>query len=102
MIKKLKRVVHVEPSTLLRISAVLTIVGLAFMVWSMVDPTPWPVLLAMSVGQALGTLAFLLYGIAILQDVLRIRRARAAQAVEPPAATPDAPAAVTAPEAPPT
>lgn len=93
MMATLKRILHVQPSTLLRISAVLTIIGLAFMVWSMVDPTPWPVLLAMSVGQALGTLAFLLYGIAILQDVLRVRRARRSQempAVADPTATTEA------------
>lgn len=61
---------------LLRVSAVLTIVGLAFMVWSMLDPTPWPVLLAMSVGQGLGTIAFALYGYVVVRDLLRTRRAR--------------------------
>jgi hypothetical protein len=61
---------------LLRVSAVCTIVALAFMVWSMLDPTPWPVLLAMSVGQGLGTLAFALFGYVVLRDLLRVRRAR--------------------------
>ena len=46
---------------LLRISAVLTLVGLALMVWSILVPTPLPVMLAMTVGQVVGTSAFGLY-----------------------------------------
>ena len=46
---------------LLRISAVLTLVALALMVWSMLVPTPLPVMLAMTVGQVVGTSAFGLY-----------------------------------------
>ena len=60
--------------TLLRVSAVLTIVALAFMVWSLFVPTPMPVMLAMSVGQGLGILAFMLYGVAIYLDLRRERR----------------------------
>jgi hypothetical protein len=45
----------------LQFSAVLTLLALALMVWSVVQPTPLPVMLAMSVGQALGTLAFVIY-----------------------------------------
>jgi len=62
--------------SLLRAAAILTLVGLALMVWSMLDPTPLPVMLAMSLGQVLGTVAFAMYGIAIWKDLLRIRRAR--------------------------
>jgi hypothetical protein len=54
---------------LLRISAVLTLIGLAFMVWSIVRPTPLPVILAMSVGQGFGTLAFAIYGWVVLRDI---------------------------------
>jgi hypothetical protein len=61
---------------LLRISALLTIVGLAFMVWSILVPTPLPVLLAMSVGQTIGMTAFGLYLSVILVDLRRSRRAR--------------------------
>ena len=61
---------------LLRISALLTILGLIFMLWSMIQPTPLPVILAMSVGQGFGTLAFLLYLIVIVQDLRRVRRVR--------------------------
>lgn len=62
--------------TLLRISGVLTLVGLALMVWSMLEPTPLPVMLAMTVGQAVGTSAFALYLFVVIRDVRRDRRAR--------------------------
>jgi hypothetical protein len=61
---------------LLQVSAGLTILALALMVWSMLQPTPLPVMLAMSVGQLLGTLAFALYGIVIARDLRQTRRAR--------------------------
>ncbi|MDQ3367963.1 MAG: hypothetical protein M3680_21265 [Myxococcota bacterium] len=60
---------------LLRISALLTILGLIFMVWSLLQPTPLPVMLAMSVGQVIGTAAFGLYGFVIVQALRRERRA---------------------------
>jgi hypothetical protein len=74
--KVVARVKRVEMTTLLRISAVLTIIGLAMMVWSLLVPTPMPVMLAMSAGQGFGILAFLLYIIAIVIDLRRDRRAR--------------------------
>lgn len=61
---------------LLRISALLTVIGLAFMVWSLLQPTPLPVMLAMSVGQVFGTLAFGIYIYVIVVDLRRSRRAR--------------------------
>ena len=64
---------------LLRISAVLTLVALAMMIWSMLAPTPLPVMLAMTVGQGLGTIAFGLYLYVIIHDLKTNyqRRARA-------------------------
>ncbi|MEO8706917.1 MAG: hypothetical protein ABI867_43220 [Kofleriaceae bacterium] len=74
---------RLPPERLLRGAAVLTLFALGLMVWSMLDPTVLPVMLAMSLGQLLGTFAFLLYGIAVLRDVLRLRRERkATQKVE--------------------
>ena len=91
MIKKVwKRIWYAKPGTLLRIAAVLTLIGLAFMVWSMVDPTPWPVLLAMSVGQVIGTLAFALYGLAVYKDLRRIRRERRESSQQIPIIKPEA------------
>jgi hypothetical protein len=61
----------------LRIAALLTLVGLAFMVWSMLAPTPLPVMLAMTVGQVLGTLAFGIYVYIVVRELRReIRRGR--------------------------
>ena len=76
IVRLVKRVFAIQPTTLLRISAVLTLIALALMVWSMLDPTPLPVMLAMSVAQGLGTLAFSLYGLAVYKDLRRIRRER--------------------------
>lgn len=92
----------------LRASAFLTLVALAMMVWSVLRPTPLPVMLAMSLGQAVGTAAFAIFGWVVLADLRRIRRdakrARelglAEDAVEAPAAATaaagEAPAAETA------
>jgi hypothetical protein len=71
-----KRIWRIAPGSLVRGAAVLTLFALALMVWSMLDPTPLPVMLAMSFGQVLGTIAFALYGIAIYKDLRRIRRER--------------------------
>lgn len=60
---------------LLRASALLTLVALALMVWSVLAPTPLPVILAMSLGQVLGTAAFALYGWVVFLDRARARRA---------------------------
>ena len=57
--------------TALRVSAVLTLVALALMLWSMLEPTPLPVMLAMTVGQALGTTAFGLYVFIVVRDLRR-------------------------------
>lgn len=48
-------------SIALRVCALLTIIGLALMVWSILVPTPLPVMLAMTAGQAIGTAAFVIY-----------------------------------------
>lgn len=56
---------------LLQASAVLTLLALALMVWSMLAPTPLPVMLAMTVGQALGSLAFGAYVFVVVRDLRR-------------------------------
>ena len=57
---------------LARVAAILALVALPLMVWSVVDRTVWPVLVALSVGQGIGTLSFLLFLIAVARD-LRVR-----------------------------
>jgi hypothetical protein len=61
----------------LQVSAALTLIGLALMVWSMAEPTPLPVMLAMTVGQAIGTLAFAIYAFIVVRELRReLRRSR--------------------------
>jgi hypothetical protein len=67
---------HLTATTGLRISAVLTLVALALMVWSLLDPTPLPVMIAMSVGQLLGTIAFAIFGLIVFEDLARRRAER--------------------------
>ncbi|MDB4935091.1 MAG: hypothetical protein JWP87_2063 [Labilithrix sp.] len=54
---------------LLRIACVLALAALPLMVWSLFDPTVWPVLIALSVGQGLGTLSFVLFLVAVGRDL---------------------------------
>lgn len=62
---------------LLRLSCVLTLVGLGLVVWSLLVPQPIPVVAAMSVGQGVGTLAFLVYLVVVVFDLRRAYRDRA-------------------------
>jgi hypothetical protein len=70
----------------LRVAAVLTILALALMVWSIVVPTPLPVMLAMTVGQVLGTSAFAIYAWVVIRDLRRAAAARRAANLAPPVA----------------
>ena len=66
--------IHRRARGILVIASIMTLVGLALMVWSMAEPTPMPVILAMSVGQGLGIFAFLLFGGVVLVDQLHKQR----------------------------
>lgn len=74
---------HLPSETALRLSAVLTLVGLAMMAWSMLEPTPLPVMLAMSVGEGIGCMAFGLYLFVVIRDIRNAWRARRSSAAEP-------------------
>lgn len=77
---------------LLRISALLTLLGLAFMAWSVLEPTPMPTILAMSLGQVIGTSAFAIYLFVVFIELRRGSAQAAAdrQAAAEPAAEPKA------------
>lgn len=62
--------------SILRVASVLAIVALGMMMWSLVDPTPAPVLLALSFGQVLGTISFTAFLVIIAWDRYRQWRAR--------------------------
>lgn len=57
----------------LRVAAVIALLALALMVVATFVPRPLPVILAMSVGQGLGVLAFLLYLSAVVSEMRRLR-----------------------------
>jgi len=61
---------------LLRIAAILALVGLALIVWSLLDPRPIPIMVAMSVAQGLGTLSFVIFLVVLMQDAWRADRRR--------------------------
>jgi hypothetical protein len=42
--------------------------ALGLMTWQIFDPTVWPVMVAMSLGQVLGTASFVAFGYVVLAD----------------------------------
>ncbi|MBI4508892.1 MAG: hypothetical protein HY698_04605 [Deltaproteobacteria bacterium] len=60
-----------NPLRLARISAVLALLGVLLMVSSILVPRPIPVVLAMTVGQAVGTLSLLIYLAAVFLESRR-------------------------------
>lgn len=71
----------------LRWAALSGLLSLALMVWGVLDPQPIALVIAMSAGQALGTLAFAVFVLVVLDD---LRRARVFSR-RPPARPSDAP-----------
>lgn len=69
---------------LLRVACVLGLIALPLMVWSIFDPTVWPVLVALSVGQAIGTLSFGLFLVVVARDLAVARQLRRDSLTPPP------------------
>ena len=59
----------ISSERLVRAACWLGLVALPLMVASVFFPTVWPVLIALSVGQVIGTLSLLLYVVAVAQDL---------------------------------
>jgi hypothetical protein len=57
----------------LQLASVCALVGLALMVWGLLDPHALPVLVGLTLGQAIGTASFMLFGIVVAAD-LHLRR----------------------------
>lgn len=72
--------VVVKRNKTLRFAAVLALVGLACFVWSVLDPRPMPIIVAMSIGQVFGTLSLVAFLVVVAVDYMRIMR----NAGEPP------------------
>ena len=59
------------------VSCVCALAALALMTWQVFDPTVWPVMVAMSLGQVLGTASFVAFGYVVFADYRRRRGDRA-------------------------
>ena len=68
---------------IVRVACVLSLVALALITWSLLQPRPIPVIAAMSVGQALGTLSLILFIATMVMD-LRGRRVLGKRDSAPP------------------
>jgi hypothetical protein len=68
----LVRIAHFSRRRLSRLAAVLALIGLAMMAGSVIFPRPLPVILAMSVGHAIGAAAVICYLLAVLLDIWRV------------------------------
>jgi hypothetical protein len=58
---------------LLVVACALGLVALGLMVWSVLSPTPLAVMVAMSIGQVIGTASLAMYVVAVLLDLRRAR-----------------------------
>lgn len=58
------------------ISCACALAALALMTWQIFNPTVWPVMVAMSLGQVLGTASFAAFGYVVYDDY-RARRGAA-------------------------
>jgi hypothetical protein len=70
----MKLVALLTPSRVLQIACVLALVALALIVWSLLDPRPIPVILAMSVAQGLGTFSFGAFLLVVVRDLRAAQR----------------------------
>ena len=59
----------------LTVACVSALAALALMTWQIFDPTVWPVMVAMSMGQVLGTASLAAFGYVVVMDFRNRRRA---------------------------
>ena len=64
----LQRVLRRSVPELVRVACVLALLALALVCWSVLQPRPIPVILAMSAGHAIGGTAFACYLLAVILD----------------------------------
>jgi len=83
------RIVRRSVPGLVRLACVLALVALCLVCWSVLQPRPLPVILAMSAGHAIGGSAFACYLLAVILD--------AVQRPLPPGSEPVAPSISDAP-----
>ncbi len=59
------------------VSCACALAALALMTWQVFDPTVWPVMVAMTLGQVLGTASFAAFGYVVFADYRARRRDQA-------------------------
>lgn len=69
---------------LLRIAAVMALVALLLMVWSVFDPTVWPLMIALTLGQGIGTFSFVIFLFVVGRDLAVARKLRRNPDARPP------------------
>ncbi len=74
--KLLAKLRAISNESLIRAACALGLVALPLMAASVLVPNVWTVLVALSIGQAIGTLSFALYLVAIARDLDVVRRLR--------------------------
>jgi hypothetical protein len=70
----MKLMVLLTPPRVLRVACGLALVALALIVWSLLDPRPIPVILAMSLAQGLGTFSFAAFLWIVVRDLRAAQR----------------------------
>ena len=68
----------------LRAACWLALFAIALMVWSVLVPTPMPVMVAMTAGQLFGTLSLLAFLAVVAADLRRVRIGRLPTPTNPP------------------
>jgi hypothetical protein len=71
------------------LACVLALFALSLVVWSLLDPRPIPVIVAMSVGQVIGTLSFAAFLVTVVRDLRPRERSVAAEPGKPRARADD-------------
>jgi hypothetical protein len=71
-------------SRVLQAACILALIALSLMVWSVLQPTPMPVMVAMSVGQVFGTLSLGAFLFVVVADVRKAHLERAPASSPPP------------------
>ncbi len=61
--------IKLNQARVLKAACVLALIALALMSWSLFDPRPIPVVLAMSLGQLLGTLSLGAFLVVVVTDI---------------------------------
>ena len=65
----MKRLRLPSHETLIRAACWLALFALPMMVWSIFDPRVWPVLVALSIGQLVGSTSFVLFLLVVARDL---------------------------------